>query len=277
VILLKIDLTINNEEILTIISDFIRTYIENSGSKGVVIGLSGGIDSAVTAIICKKILGKKRSKCIFLPDNATSLLDIEHTNILINKYDLSCEEININKNLKNIYKIFNNKPSKNTIANIKTRLRMLILYEYANMTNSIVCGTSNKSELLIGYFTKYGDGGVDINPLGDLYKSQIYNLAKYLKIPNEIINKPPSPGLLKNQFDEIELKITYKNLDLILAGLENKIDLPTISKLTKIKKSEIKRINQMIIQSQHKRRFALIPKIGIRTPGLDWRIPIQLG
>jgi NAD+ synthase len=154
---------------------------------------------------------------------------------------------------------------------------MLILYEYANMINNIVCGTSNKSELLIGYFTKYGDGGVDIMPIGDLYKSQVLELAKYLEIPKEIINKPPSAGLLKDQTDEGELKISYKNLDLILAGLENKIDLLKISKIAKVKISDIQRIKNMRIKSQHKRRSPLILKLGLRTPGLDWRSPIQLG
>jgi NAD+ synthase len=277
VILLKIDLSINSEEIIKIISDFIKTYIKNSGSKGVVIGLSGGIDSAVTSIICKNTIGRDKTKCLFLPDNATPKLDIKHVNVLVKKFHLNCEEKDINYQInqirKNLFKKYNNK----SLANIKTRLRMLILYQYANMNNNIVCGASNKSELLIGYFTKYGDGGVDINPIGDLYKSQIFELAKYLKIPKEIINKSPTAGLLKNQFDEKELKINYKHLDLILAGIENKIDNNTISKLTKINISQVRRIEKMISSSQHKRRFPLIPKIGLRTPGLDWRIPIQIG
>lgn len=274
---MKIDLAINPKEITAILSDFIKTYINNLGFNGVVIGLSGGIDSAVTSIICKNTLGKNRTKCFFLPDKATPKLDILHVNELIKKFNLNFKEKNIDNQIKDIDKILFERYNNKTLGNIKSRIRMLILYEYANMTNNIVCGTSNKSELLIGYFTKYGDGGVDINPIGDLYKSQIIELAKYLKIPQEIINKSPTAGLLKNQFDEKELKITYKNLDMILAGLENKIDIKTISKIAKIKISEIKRIEKMIINSQHKRRFPLIPKIGLRTPGLDWRIPVQIG
>jgi NAD+ synthase len=114
-------------------------------------------------------------------------------------------------------------------------------------------------------------------PIGDLYKTQVLEIAKYLEIPEEIINKPPSAGLIKDQTDEAELKISYKNLDLILTGLERKIDLLTISKITKISISDIKRIKNMRIKSQHKRRSPLIPKIGLRTPGLDWRSPIQIG
>ena len=276
-ILLEIDISINPEKILIIIYDFIKTYIKNSDSNGVVIGLSGGIDSTVTAIICQNILGKKNTKCIFLPDDATPKLDIEHVKIITKKFNLNFEERNINDYLKNMDGLFIEKYDNPAFANIKARLRMLILYEYANMTNKIVCGSSNKSELLIGYFTKYGDGGVDINPIGDLYKSQIIELAKYLKIPEEIINKAPTAGLLKDQTDEKELKIGSNNLDLILAGLEKKIDKISITKITKIKISEVKRIEKMISKSQHKRRFPLIPKLGLRTPGLDWRIPIQIG
>ena len=274
---MELDLSINPEEISLIIKDFIKTYIKNSGCNGVIVGLSGGIDSAVTAILCKKILGVKNTNCVFLPDDATPKIDIEHLDLIVKKFNLKCEKKFIDNYLKNIDHLFIKKSNDISKANVKARIRMLILYEYANMTNNIVCGTSNKSEMLIGYFTKYGDGGVDIMPLGDLYKSQVYELAKYLKIPKEIINKPPSAGLLKGQTDEADLKISYKKLDLILLGLEKKIDLLTISKISKISITDIKRIKRMRINSQHKRRSPLIPKIGLRTPGLDWRSPIQIG
>ena len=260
-----------------IISDFIKTYVKNSGCKGVIIGLSGGIDSAVTAILCKNILGKKNTKCVFLPDNTTPKSDIKHVDLLVKKFDLNCKEINISNYLKNINNILIEKSNDFALANIKARLRMLILYEYANITKNIVCGTSNKSELLIGYFTKFGDGGVDIMPIGDLYKSQIFELAKYFEIPIEVIKKPPTAGLIKDQTDEDELKINYRYLDLILAGLEKKMDILKISKITNINISEIKRIKNMRIMSQHKRRGPLIPKLGVRTSGLDWRSPVQIG
>ncbi len=274
---LKIDLSIDPKETSIIIYDFIKTYIKNSGCKGVIVGLSGGIDSAVTAILCKNILGKKNTNCVFLPDDATPKSDIKHIDVIVKNFDLNCEKKNIDDYLKNIDSVFIKRSNNFALANVKARLRMLIIYEYANMINNIVCGTSNKSELLIGYFTKYGDGEVDIMPIGDLYKSQVLELAKYLEIPKEIINKPPSAGLLKDQTDEGELKISYKNLDLILAGLEKKIDLLKISKIAKVKISDIQRIKNMRIKSQHKRRSPLILKLGLRTPGLDWRSPIQLG
>jgi NAD+ synthase len=168
-------------------------------------------------------------------------------------------------------------PDQMARANLKARLRMAILFEYAFMTKSLVCGTSNKSELLVGYFTKYGDGGVDIMPIGDLYKTEVFELAKYLKIPDEIIKKPPTAGLIKGQTDEKELGCNYKTLDTILLGLEQKKDLPIIAKNAGVNISFVEKIKNMRVKSQHKRQTPLVPKIGSRTPGTDWRSPVQLG
>ena len=274
---LEFNLEINEEEVSIVIKDFIKTYHKNSGCKRIIIGLSGGIDSSVVAILCRQILGKNKTRCMFLPDKTTPKQDIEHKKLIEEKFDINCDEVNISNLVNDFEKKCIIKPDKYALANIKARIRMTLLYEYANMNNCLVCGTSNKSELLVGYFTKYGDGGVDIMPLGDLYKTQIFQLAKYLKIPDIIINKPPTAGLWQGQKDENELKMSYDVLDKILFGLERKININTIVKEVGVKKQEVIRIKNMRISSQHKRRSALIPKIGLRTPGFDWRSPIQLG
>lgn len=274
---LDIDISIDPKEISIIIKDFIKTYVKNSGAKGVVLGLSGGVDSAVTAILCKESIGKKNVKCLFLPDESTPKDDYKHNELIVKKFEILSEK----KDISNIVKVFKNnsliKPDKYALANIKARIRMILLFEYANMTSSLVCGTSNKSEILVGYFTKYGDGGVDIMPLGDVYKTQVWELAKFLKIPKEIISKPPTAGLWHGQTDEGELKLSYNQLDVILAGLEKKIDIDDVSRNADVKKSEVLRIKNMRIKSQHKSRTALIPKVGIRTPGYDWRSPVIEG
>jgi len=274
---LDIDLSIDTKEVSVIIKDFIKTYVKNSGCKSVVIGLSGGVDSAVVALLCKDVLGKKYTKCVFLPDDTTPKLDFKHQELLVKKFDLLCEKKDITPIVQQISRHCIVKPDRYALANIKARARMILLFEYANMARSLVCGTSNKSEILIGYFTKYGDGGVDIQPIGDLYKTQVLELAKYLKIPKEIISKPPTAGLWHGQTDEQELKLNYGELDRILLGLERKMDIKDIAKGAGVKKSEVERIKKMRVKSQHKRRTPLIPKVGLRTPGLDWRSPVQEG
>jgi len=274
---LEIVLSIDLKEVSTIIKDFIKTYIKNSGFNGAVMGMSGGVDSAVAAILCREALGKKNFICLFLPDETTPKEDFKHFEILIDKFDIN----NVTKDITNLVNQFNNnsliKPDKYALANVKTRVRMILLFEYANMKRLLVCGTSNKSELLVGYFTKYGDGGVDIQPIGDLYKTQVWELAKYLKIPKDIVIKPPSAGLWHGQMDEHELQMSYKTLDRILAGLEQKMEIEEIADIVGVKKSDVERIKKMRIKSQHKRRSPLIPKVGLRTPGLDWRSPVQEG
>lgn len=271
-----IDLSINPKDVSTIVKEFIKTYVESSGCTSVVLGLSGGVDSAVSAILCKEALGVNNVQCVFLPDETTPALDQKHVKLFVKTFHVRYREIEISPFVESFHGALRQK-KRMTLANIKPRVRMILLYEYANETSSLVCGTSNKSEILVGYFTKYGDGGVDFQPLGDLYKTQIYQLAKYLKIPAPIIRKPPTAGLWVGQTDEKELQMSYQTLDQILYGLELKIDIGEIQKTTNVSKEQIERIRKMRINSQHKRRTPLIPKIGIRTPGLDWRSPVQEG
>jgi NAD+ synthase len=271
-----IDLTISPKDVSTIIKEFIRTYVENAGSKNVILGLSGGVDSAVSAVLCQEALGAKHVQCVFLPDETTPSLDRKHVRLLVKTFGLRVKEITITPFVESFFAALK-QTRRMTLANIKPRVRMILLYEYANETNSLVCGTSNKSEILVGYFTKYGDGGVDFQPLGDLYKTQIYQLAKYLKIPPPVISKTPTAGLWIGQTDEKELHMSYETLDKILYGLEVKYPDEEIQRLAGVSKTQVQRIRQMRIKSQHKRRAPLVPKIGVRTPGLDWRSPVQVG
>jgi len=271
-----VDLSINPKDVSTIIKEFIKTYVESAGYSSVVLGLSGGVDSAVCALLCKDALEAHNVQCIFLPDETTPTLDRKHVKLFLNTFHIKCTEIEISSFVASFHRALTQK-KRLTLANIKPRVRMILLYEYANEIGSLVCGTSNKSEILIGYFTKYGDGGVDFQPLGDLYKTQIYQLARYLKIPAPIIRKPPTAGLWVGQTDEKELRMSYQTLDQILYGLELKIDINEIQKISHTSKEQIERIRMIRRKSQHKRRFPLVPKIGIRTPGLDWRSPVQEG
>lgn len=273
----NIDLLIDAEEVSTVIKDFIHTYVKTSGCKGVVIGLSGGLDSAIAAILCREILGKDQVLCLFLPDGATPKEDFEHVEHIGKQFDLQWKQIVIAPIVAAIQQVFMDKEEKMVVSNIKARTRMMLLYAHANKIKRLVCGTSNKSELLVGYFTKYGDGGVDFQPLGDLYKTQIRQLGSHLRLPRSLLLKPPTAGLWRGQTDEKELKMSYETLDKILYGLEQKLSIKEIQNQANVKRSEVERIHEMRKTSQHKRRSPLIPKIGLRTVGLDWRSPVQEG
>ncbi|HMA83626.1 MAG TPA: NAD+ synthase [Candidatus Thermoplasmatota archaeon] len=269
--------SLNSEETTIVIKEFMKTYVKNAHSESVVLGLSGGVDSAVAAVLCQQVFGKEHTHCLFLPDEATPEKDRHDVSILAEKFDLTVEKQDITSIVNDFLDQTPSSTNKLVKANIKARLRMVMLYAYANKTKSLVCGTSNKSELLIGYFTKYGDGGVDFMPLGDLYKTQVWQIARTLQLPTCMIEKPPTAGLWKGQTDEKELNMTYDTLDQILAGLERKMDGVDIAKALNIEMKDVARIRDMRVCSQHKRNMALIPKIGMRTLGLDWRSPVQLG
>jgi len=271
------NLKINPEETITIIGEFLKTYIENAHAHGVVIGLSGGIDSAVTAVLCNNILGPEKTLCIFMPDETTPSSDDKHQAKLIEKFNLQSIEIEISPIIRRFNSVMIDELNKEQLANIKARTRMIILYHHAFIHKRLVCGASNKSEVLTGYYTKYGDGGADIQPIADLYKTQVYQLAQHLKIPKPLLIKPPTAGLWQGQTDEQELGMSYATLDQILYGLELKYTNTQIAKEVNLSEDEVERIRQLRIRSQHKRRLPLIPKFGIRTPGFDWRVPVQEG
>lgn len=201
----KINLIETEQKII----DGIKKYV---GTKNVFIGISGGIDSAVTAFLCVKALDKKRVFGVLMPYGHQS--DIYDSVSVVNQLNIKYFKKDI-KSIVDQYKIADNRFVK---ANIMARTRMTILYAYANHKNGLVIGTTNKSEMAVGYFTKYGDGGCDLEPIANLYKTEIIEMGKYLNIPKNIITKKPSAGLWNNQTDEDELGFTYADLDKFLQG-----------------------------------------------------------
>lgn len=253
---------------IDVIEHFIKSKVNESRANGVVIGLSGGLDSATVTKLCANALSKDKVLALIMPyGNEKSRINAIEFSKLI---DVNYEVIDIKNIVDNIL-ITKDVRDFKVIGNIKARVRMILLYLFANSKNLLVAGTSNKSELLVGYFTKFGDGGSDILPIGDLYKTQVKELGSYLKIPDKILNQKPTAGLWNGQFDEEELKIKYELLDKILFGIELKLTSKEISEKLEIDISEVERVQKMVFESVHKRKMPIIAKVGFRTIGIDWR------
>ncbi|EKT0455012.1 NAD+ synthase [Campylobacter jejuni] len=198
--------------------DFIQEKVKNSQSQGVVLGLSGGIDSALVATLCKRAL-KENVFALLMPTQISNKANLEDALRL-------CADLNLEYKIIEIQSILDAfiKQSENTtlvsLGNFAARIRMSLLYDYSALKNSLVIGTSNKSELLLGYGTIYGDLACAFNPIGSLYKSEIYALAKYLNLHENFIKKAPSADLWENQSDETDLGFSYAKIDEGLKALE---------------------------------------------------------
>lgn len=198
---------------------WLKDEIQKAGANGVVLGLSGGIDSAVVAALVKGIF-KDNCLGLIMPCYSNPQ-DAEDARIVADFLEFPVKEVLLDDAYDLLVSACDSKKEEGMTSerrrlatvNIKPRLRMLTLYYHANLLNYLVVGTGNRSELAVGYFTKYGDGGVDLIPLGGLVKKDVYALARYLGIPDKIIDKQPSAGLWEGQTDEQELGITYANLD----------------------------------------------------------------
>ncbi|MGE5684581.1 MAG: NAD+ synthase [Nitrososphaerota archaeon] len=229
------------------ITDFILCQVTSSKKKGVVIGLSGGIDSSVCAVLACRALGNRRTFSLFMPERGlTTRTDIHNVNYLVRSLKITIREIQINGGKKILLKSL----PKQRLAggNFSARLRMALLYYFAATHNLLVLGTADKSELMLGYFTKFGDAGADIFPIGELYKSQAKLLARHLELPEEIIQQKSSPRFWKGQLAEKEIGLPYHEIDRILESYVRN-DL----KNSDISKSKIKLVTDMIKKTQHKK------------------------
>jgi NAD+ synthase len=190
---------------------FLKNELKKARLQNVTIGLSGGLDSAVVAVLCQEAFGKEHVKAVMLPSQFSSKNSIEDAKELCEKFDIVYEIVDISP-LVEAY-LPNMQENKLRIGNFCARMRMSVLYDISAKENSLVVGTSNKSELLLGYGTIFGDIACAINPIGELYKSDEFEFAQFLDIPDSILNKKPSADLWENQSDEQELGFTYKQLD----------------------------------------------------------------
>ena len=234
----------NYQQLTEKLVSWIRDKIVTAGGTGAVVGLSGGLDSSVAAVLSRRAFPRNMLALIMPCHSAEE--DLEHAQVLADQFSIPTKTVTLDTTCDTLLKALPDDKaaagvSRLAQANLKARLRMLTLYYFANRLKYMVVGSSNRDELTLGYFTKYGDGGVDIQPLGSLLKGQVKELAKFLGIPPPIIDKPPSAGLWEGQTDEEELGVGYDELDLYLASGEASAAIK-------------KRVESMIATNRHKRQ-----------------------
>ncbi len=240
------------------ITTFISQKVQESGSSGAVIGLSGGIDSSLTAYLAVEALGADKVLGLLLPEKGiSSEQDINDAMEVVRLLGIEHKTIDISKVLNSFSSTIPEFDKNNLLAggNLKARTRMCILYYHANLMRRMVVGTGNKTELLLGYFTKYGDGGVDIEPIGGLYKTQVRGLSRHIGVPARIIDKTPTAGLWPGQTDEGELGVTYEVADKILAMLvDEKKETSDVKKV--FPAEQVDRLIALMNANKHKRQLA---------------------
>ena len=234
------------------IEEFIETQIQKNNAKGIILGLSGGIDSAVIAYICSRKF-KEKTLALIMPDTSiTPNTETEDAMKIISLTGIDHKLIDI-KPIVNEYSMYL-VPNEKSKGNLRARIRTNMLYYYANIENYLVLGSSDKSEYLIGYFTKFGDGASDLTPIVSLYKLQVREIAKHLGVPENIISKRSSPHLWKDHEAEKELGTQYEEVDSILYCLKEKgLSIEETVEMTKIDKEIVEKIYNLNINSEHKR------------------------
>jgi NAD+ synthase len=259
---------------------FLRTHAERIRARHLVVGMSGGLDSSVTASLCSKALGGERTLGFCLHEaetrNPRSIQDAEE---VARKFGIRFRSLDITPLVHGTASLLHVSKKKEGVVpygNVKARLRAMILYYYANTSRGLVVGTGDKSEIMLGYFTKYGDGACDIQPVADLYKSSVRDLARHLGLPRRIFSKPSSPELWPGQTAEDELGLPYSSLDLVLWRLERWMSPKEISDELRIPLRTVEKVRARWILSEHKRRPPLAIKLGFRTAAQDLRIPYSL-
>jgi len=239
------------------VEQMIRYTYWTSGCTGIVVGLSGGLDSAVAATFCCRAIGGEKVLGLSLPSSVSNPEDIKDAAELCDQIGMEHRVISIEPMLNGFKTLPEFKESRYVLGNLMARIRMAVLYYYANRDLKIVCGTSNRSEYMLGYCTKFGDNAADLQPLLHLYKTEVYDYARELGIPEAIINKAPSAGLWEGQNDEEEIGLSYTEIDASLLALEQhdwQAETPAQEKVhALVKRSEHKRLvapNLLAIQKK---------------------------
>ncbi len=263
-------LELNTELVKELLVRFIRDETQSAGFQKGVIGVSGGVDSAVSAYLTVEALGKENTLGAILPYKTGSPQSVKDAQLVIERLGIRSELVDISE-MVDAYCERWKVTDRVRRGNVMARVRMIVLYDVSARDQALVVGTSNKTELMVGYGTLYGDTACAINPLGDLYKTQVWQLARALGVPQSIIEKTPTADLWEGQTDEGELGLMYARLDSLLYHLvdERRTEQELIS--LGFEQELVDKVKGLIQKSQFKRRLPLIAKVSYRTIGVDFR------
>lgn len=246
---------------LEAVTSFVSRSVEEAGAESAVVGVSGGLDSATTLHVAARALGPDRVQAVFMPGPTSPSEDEQLARAAADAAGVELATVAIEPGLEGLTGELDVGLDATARGNLQARLRMCVLYAYANARQGLVLGTGNRSELLTGYFTKHGDGAADLLPIGDLYKTQARRVAEELGVPEAILERPPTAGLWEGQTDEDELGLPYAQLDVVLAGLEREAGDEAIAKEADVDTETIAEIRERVAGSQHKRATPPVAEI----------------
>ena len=266
------DLSIDPAETARILEGFIKKEVERTGLGRVVVGLSGGIDSALAAYLAVRALGRSGVVAVLMPYRTSSPSSVRDAEAVVGDLGILAERFEISE-LVDVFAAKAGPVGPRRLGNVMARVRMLVLYDRSAEHDALVLGTSNKTELLLGYGTIHGDLASALNPLGDLYKTQVRELARALGVPKSILMKPPSADLWPAQTDESDLGLTYDEMDRILTLLVDARVAPGTVVARGFRRESVERMRRLIVRTQFKRRLPVVAKVSTRSVGWDFRYP----
>jgi NAD+ synthase len=270
------DLKLNMDHVRRILVDFIRNETTRAGFEIGVIGLSGGVDSTVSAYLSAEALGKENVLCVLMPYKTSNPDSISDAQDVAGRLGVRSELVEITPMVDAYFEKHPN-IDKIRIGNVMARIRMMVLYDLSARENGLVIGTGNKTEMLLGYTTHYGDNACAINPIGDLYKTQVWQLAESLGVPPKIVGKKPTADLWVGQTDEGELGFSYRQVDELLYQMIDRRRTDEELREYGFEENFIKKVRNLVRRSQYKRRPPTIAKISYRTVNIDFRYPRDWG
>jgi NAD+ synthase len=244
------------------ITDFIENVVADAGADGAVLGLSGGIDSSLTAHLAVEALGPDGLKGLVMPGSPSTADNMSDAERVAETLDIEYEVIAIDPIVDALEAAY---PAagddRMALGNLRVRTRAVLNYVVANTENRLVLGTGNRTEALVGYFTKYGDGAVDCHPIGNLYKCQVRQLAREMGVPDDIVEKPPTAGMWTGQTDEEELGLAYDTLDVILAlHVDGGVPASATARALDVEEQTVERVTELVERSEHKRQLPPTPE-----------------